>query len=400
MRIFWLIFPLLFVSTICANKNVHYYTVNATPHRIHVVDVDLKHYHMQLAPAWVTMLGLSAVPEIAKRNGAIAAINASFYHNNPAYAGTLANLSKKNGMWQSLNPQQRGAMGWTGGVMDFDRIHVVLTVDVAGKVIHPRLNIYAPDQAVLYTPAFHQYTLTEMERTEIVIRADKVIDIILHGNNPIPQDGAILSFPSNQSPHVVLGDDVVLKWEIEASENQESWATHSNVLGGAPLLMKNGVVIKDFTPEKTMQTFLTKRHARSAICRTQENHLLLMVVDHDYGHANAFTLKEVYKKLRSSGKSPDEVSKMSMADIQQFVERLTPDHIEGFSMPELADFMVDNGCYEGLNLDGGNSSTLYFDGSVVNMPSNGESVDHLTPVSDALVIVPRSDNNTNMHCGF
>lgn len=43
----------------------------------------------------------------------------------------------------------------------------------------------------------------------------------------------------------------------------------------------------------------------------------------------------------------------------------------GVTMTELADIMVSLGATTAYNLDGGGSSTLYFDGEVVNQPSNG-----------------------------
>ena len=43
----------------------------------------------------------------------------------------------------------------------------------------------------------------------------------------------------------------------------------------------------------------------------------------------------------------------------------------GATMTELAQIMIDQGAVTAYNLDGGGSSTLYFDGEVVNRPSNG-----------------------------
>ncbi len=43
----------------------------------------------------------------------------------------------------------------------------------------------------------------------------------------------------------------------------------------------------------------------------------------------------------------------------------------GVTMTELAQLMIDQGAVTAYNLDGGGSSTLYFDGDVVNQPSNG-----------------------------
>ncbi len=43
----------------------------------------------------------------------------------------------------------------------------------------------------------------------------------------------------------------------------------------------------------------------------------------------------------------------------------------GVTMTELAQIMADLGCESAYNLDGGGSSTLWFNGQVVNRPSNG-----------------------------
>jgi hypothetical protein len=54
------------------------------------------------------------------------------------------------------------------------------------------------------------------------------------------------------------------------------------------------------------------------------------------------------------------------------------------TLPELAEYMLDWGLYQGVNLDGGGSSTMVVHGAVVNMPSdaNGER-----PVANALMVV-------------
>lgn len=46
-------------------------------------------------------------------------------------------------------------------------------------------------------------------------------------------------------------------------------------------------------------------------------------------------------------------------------------HSEGVTLPELADIMLSLGATTAYNLDGGGSSTMYFNGQVVNSPSNG-----------------------------
>jgi hypothetical protein len=50
------------------------------------------------------------------------------------------------------------------------------------------------------------------------------------------------------------------------------------------------------------------------------------------------------------------------------VDGRSPGYSEGVSLPELAQIMVDLGATTAYNLDGGGSSTMYFDGQVVNDP--------------------------------
>jgi len=47
---------------------------------------------------------------------------------------------------------------------------------------------------------------------------------------------------------------------------------------------------------------------------------------------------------------------------------------EGLSLYELAEFLWDLGVQTAYNLDGGGSSTMYFDGAVVNQPTTGGSI--------------------------
>jgi exopolysaccharide biosynthesis protein len=61
----------------------------------------------------------------------------------------------------------------------------------------------------------------------------------------------------------------------------------------------------------------------------------------------------------------------------------------GMTLEELSACMSDLGCEEALNLDGGGSSTLWYDGKVVNSPCDGVERN----VANAIVVVqkpPRS----------
>lgn len=59
-------------------------------------------------------------------------------------------------------------------------------------------------------------------------------------------------------------------------------------------------------------------------------------------------------------------------------------------MKELAELMLELGCVEALNLDGGGSSTMVIDGMVINKPCGKiqEFGKQVEAVSDAILIFP------------
>ncbi len=60
-----------------------------------------------------------------------------------------------------------------------------------------------------------------------------------------------------------------------------------------------------------------------------------------------------------------------------------PEYSKGFTLAEFAQLFEKLGCQIAYNLDGGGSSTMYFNGRIVNKPANGEE----RPVYDAICIV-------------
>jgi exopolysaccharide biosynthesis protein len=53
----------------------------------------------------------------------------------------------------------------------------------------------------------------------------------------------------------------------------------------------------------------------------------------------------------------------------------------GVRLAAMADFMVELGCEEALNLDGGQSSALWLNGAIINHPSHGaRNTDTINPV--------------------
>ena len=60
---------------------------------------------------------------------------------------------------------------------------------------------------------------------------------------------------------------------------------------------------------------------------------------------------------------------------------------EGVTLPELQQLFLKHGAQFAFNLDGGGSTTLYFEGEVINMPSSGDE----RRVSDIVMFVDADD---------
>ena len=94
----------------------------------------------------------------------------------------------------------------------------------------------------------------------------------------------------------------------------------------------------------------------------------------------------------------DEVGKAMVSNPRTAIGQVGPLHYirivsdgrtnesEGFSLKELSNILVDRGCITAYNLDGGGSSTMVFNGEVINNPTtNGKSIKE-REVSDIVYI--------------
>lgn len=145
-----------------------------------------------------------------------------------------------------------------------------------------------------------------------------------------------------------------------SANNKKAWEKVDYIVGGTPLLIKGGTMIRNHSAEKTLQTFLEERHARTAVCIKKNGHWLWLVIPH------------TKKECRTTEQGM----------------------VEGFTISELRDFLQMQGCVEAINLDGGGSSTLVLDNKVKNTPA-GDCDDlihfyHERAVSDALLVFPRT----------
>lgn len=149
--------------------------------------------------------------------------------------------------------------------------------------------------------------------------------------------------PSKNSEDLVIYEDgtmeIINESEVSAKELQEKGATQIYSFG--PGLISNGEISVDSDDE---------------VGRAKEDNPRTAIGMIDKGH---------YVFVVSDGRT---------------------DESEGLSIRQLAEVMQDLGCTVAYNLDGGGSSTMYFNGEVINNPtSNGNKIKERS-VSDIVYI--------------
>jgi len=203
----------------------------------------------------------------------------------------------------------------------------------------------------LYTPVWGPATPPAAGATEAVIYpfpaltpggdvSGNVVQFTQGGNTPIPAGGAVLSATGGSAQKLDAeappGARVVVRYVLSSG-----WADDIDALGGGPLLVRNGkAVFRAF--EDFSATVLAPRLARSAVGQRRDGSIVLVAVD---GGQVGYSV--------------------------------------GLTNYELAQQLVRLGCLTGSGLEPGNSTTMAFDGQLLNRPSDpsGERA-----ISEALLV--------------
>ncbi len=326
------------------------------PWSIHVLKIERSgKYHFistlanEVIPGLVTVRG--QIESLSDESGRpIAAVNGDFFHIRPGlYQGDPLGLHIAKG---ELTSAPTGTSFWidTEGK---PRIGEVMSKFRAtcenGMNIPFGLNEARSDNAaVLYTPIIGESTRTssgieltlksEANSEWLPLRAGlryqaKVAAINNNGNTTLAPDVMVLSIGpalAERLPVFEVGTTISLSLATSPDLKGARIA-----IGGGPVLVKDGKPIK--WRSKPI------RHPRTAVGFNSEC-MFLIVVD---------------------GRQ----------------EKLSA----GMNYPELADMMIRLGCREGMNLDGGGSSTFWLGGQVLNSPSDGAE----RKVANSLIVVAR-----------
>ena len=347
-------------DTLAGNTYHYTYVDTAAPLSIHIVEVDLTDPNIKIESriANSNIFGRQTtsqmVHEANKQNKVLAAINADFFKKNGRPVGAQVikgQLVKK--------PFHRSVFGMTTEGRPFIDI-----VNFKGQV-------WINDQEI----AIDRINLEQKEDQLILynrFRSDSIPDVKFdcqisarYINKPIVNDTAYLvvedkwnqdsvmnRFPNNRislsaqnDRATILNQNVAVQDTIKMLLSLPPVKSRiQELVGGTPGIIDSGEVQIDYEKEDIPESFSTTRHPRTAIGFNQEGiKLYLFVVDG-----------------RQEG------------------------HSRGMSLSELANFMLEWGVYEGLNLDGGGSTTMIVKDRIVNSPSDSTGE---RPVANTLMIL-------------
>lgn len=325
---------------------------------IHVLTVNPKHARLQLAQAMDEIAGAETTTSLARRHGALAAINGGYFRTDGIVRGEPVGLLVLAGKLLSEPVKQRAALAVRddGRQLQTAIVHVGWQAELRiNGQSHPISGFNRPreaDELLVFTPEFHRTTLTDANGLEAIVIRNRVTAIHeTRGSQPIPAAGMVLSASGKArawlQTQLRRGARVELKTELQTRPTLSFQPDF--ILGAGPQLLSAGRDVSEAEAANYSTSLYRVRHPRTAIGWRADGTLLLVTVD---------------------GRQPQKSVGMTLA--------------------ELAALMRELGCEAALNLDGGGSTTMVVKQKIVNSPSdrNGDPAGE-RPVSDALLIKPR-----------
>lgn len=346
------------------------------PWRINILEIDLTQPDLEIesARAFDKLLGREKTSSIAARRSGteyevIGAINADFFslrtgenENNQTINGEFVKGTKRTGSTFDTFDNIHSQFGVT-----FDRKPVLDRFAFIGSVIWRTgattelqgvNDLPTSNAAFLFNAYYGDRTPTDtlkMEINELALqqiarRADTLYAVVGQwnkvGGSTIAQGSLVLSFYNMPVPEHASqskkGDTVKIWLGFKPKTGRIK-----SLIGGWPRIVLDGKNIGALADsiEGTFPRFSANRHPRSGVGFSKDS-------------------TKVYF-ITVDGRQQSSV---------------------GMSLTEFADWMIRAGAYQGLNLDGGGSTTLVLNGTIVNSPSDqtGER-----PIANCLLLLAR-----------
>ncbi|MEI6285568.1 MAG: phosphodiester glycosidase family protein [Bacillota bacterium] len=273
------------------------------------------------------VVGRTKLSAFANRIDILAAINGSYFAPDGEIIGAL----KIDGEIVSSDKIARAIAGFSqDGQLQIDINQYrgnVLLPDKTEVPIDYVNRSRIRDSLVLYNKAFGAQTVTNIFGCEYLI-IDDTVEAINIGNSYIPDRGVVLSATGaaqTRLKSLKIGDKVTITQTL-GREIDDCY----DAIGAGPQLIKDGKVAITTKLEKVLPDIANGRAPRTAIAETDDQHIILVVVD---------------------GRQP---------------------HSIGMTLTELAEFLLKYSARKAMNLDGGGSSAILVHGRILSKPSDGK----------------------------
>lgn len=287
-----------------------------------------------------TILGRERVTSMQKRVSAdatVASVNGDLFSLTDGHpTGGLI----RGGILDSGPVDLRSMVGIdTDGMLHVERVRLAGTWQGSGQRRILGINeVPRPNRTTLYTHAWGARTPAENGSAQAIIQpfpattpnaslTGAVTQYVTGGNQAIPADGAVLVARGAQAGFLSAEAPVGAKITVLLTLTPP-WANVPEALGGGPIIVRQGKPVfrslEDFTTSQ-----LAYRSPRTGVGQTADGRILLVAVD---------------------GRQPG--------------------YSTGLTNFELALTMMRLGCVTASALDAGGSTTMAFDGSLLNRPSD------------------------------
>ncbi len=347
------------VATGITHKNIRRLT-SVGWQNINVIEADLTsgRYGVKTLTNPENLSKLTNVQALAEAHGTLAAVNGDFFSWkwNDRSEGSSVGVAIENGQLLTSASNDRSfstvAQKGDGGFI-FDYIDCSISVTTPDGAVTPIEHINKYDdltKPVIYTSAWKAPSIGSTgTQVEIVVENNVVTSINYDmGQVEIPENGYIIAFLTDHSPHLInsfrVGDTAELNISYSPAFENISFAA-----GAGTILLKNG-------QPAPITHDIAGNHPRTAIgVNADESKLYLVTVD---------------------GRQ---------------------DTAKGVTLEAFADILAELGLYNAANLDGGGSTTL-----VVSSPEKGGQIvenntsdSYLRPVANGIGVVPAAPADEN-----
>lgn len=331
-------------------------SINNFPTVSLTIDLQDKNLKLQtIRPNLNSQIGTANLNEIAQKNQVAAAINGGFFNRiKQLPVGAI----KSNNQWLSGPILNRGVIAWNNqGLVKFDRLTLQENLTINSPINNQSLTLnidnlnsgYTQKGIYRYTKSWGpEYTTLTDEEVIILVDNNQVIKQFTAGKAgeatfTIPPSGYLLTIRDKPEYAPLLSPGT--KVSLVSNNIPGDFNNYPDILGGGPLLIKNGEIVLDGAGEKFSDNFIKQTAIRSAIGLTNQDKLIIVAVHN-------------------------------------------PVNGPGPTLAEMAIIMQKLGSIEALNLDGGSSTNLYLGGQRIdayghNIDGNSQTI---IPVHNGLGI--------------